>query len=171
MLAKAQSSHLELQHYKILFICGRSSSRLDRNTSLEVHRAFTAFQHKTILEENHHSFLIVEYDPLLYEDAGEMVEHLAQLLKQTSWDATVRLYAPTLEPHLQKLTELTNLWCSASTVSRPRKGRRRCREPRERERHTHEVALEARGEVDQAQAGAVFSTRVHKPGDGQATSV
>jgi len=125
----------------------------------------------TILQENYLSFLIVEYDPLLYEDAGEMVEYLAQLLKQTSGDATVRLYAPTLEPHLQKLTELTNLWCSASTVSRPRKGRRRCREPRERGRHTHEVALEARGEVDQAQAGAVFSTRVHKPGDGQATSV
>jgi len=27
------------------------------------------------MEENHHSFLIVEYDPLLYEDAGEMVEY------------------------------------------------------------------------------------------------
>ena len=37
----------------------------------------------TILEENHHSFLIVEHDPLLYEDAGEMVEYLARTLKQT----------------------------------------------------------------------------------------
>lgn len=32
LLAKAQSSHLELQRYKICFICGRSSSRLNRNT-------------------------------------------------------------------------------------------------------------------------------------------
>ena len=37
--AGALSRHLELQHYKILFICGRSSSRLDRNTFLEVRRA------------------------------------------------------------------------------------------------------------------------------------
>jgi hypothetical protein len=32
----------------------------------------------TIQEENHHSFLIVEHDPLLYEDAERrMVEYLA----------------------------------------------------------------------------------------------
>jgi hypothetical protein len=70
MLAVAQSSHLELQRYKILFISGRSESRLNRNiTELEVRRAFTVFQLMTIQEENHHSFLIVEHDPLLYEDA------------------------------------------------------------------------------------------------------
>jgi hypothetical protein len=28
----------------------------------------------TILEENRHNFLIVEHDPVLYEDAGEIVE-------------------------------------------------------------------------------------------------
>jgi hypothetical protein len=58
-------------------------SRLDRNfTELEVRRAFTVYQLMTILEENHHSFLIVEHDPLLYEDAGEMEEYLAQALKK-----------------------------------------------------------------------------------------
>ena len=73
VLADALNSHLELQRYKILFICGNYSrilSRLDRNiTELEVRRAFTSFQLMTILEENHHSFLIVEHDPMLYEDA------------------------------------------------------------------------------------------------------
>jgi DNA polymerase I len=49
-----------------------------------VRRAFTVFQLMTILEENYHSFLIVEHDPLLYEDAAEMVEYLAQALRQTS---------------------------------------------------------------------------------------
>jgi hypothetical protein len=52
MLAKAQSSHLELQRYKILFICGNYSrilNRLNRNfTELEVRRAFTVFQLMTI---------------------------------------------------------------------------------------------------------------------------
>ena len=47
-----------------------------------------------ILEENHHSFLIVEHDPLLFEDAGEMVEYLAQALKQTSREAIILLYSP-----------------------------------------------------------------------------
>ena len=112
MLAGALNSHLELQRNKILFISGNYSrilSRLNRNiTELEVRRAFTVYQLMTILEENHHSFLIVEHDPLLYEDAGEMVEYLAQALKQTSREATILLYASALDPRLQKMTELAD---------------------------------------------------------------
>ena len=97
LMAEAINSHPELQRYKILFISGNYSrilSRLDRNiTELDVRRAFTSFQLMTILEENHHSFLIVEHDPLLYEDSQEMVGYLAQALKQTSREATVLLYA------------------------------------------------------------------------------
>ena len=55
----------------------------------------------TILED------LIEHHPLLYEDAGEMVEYLAQALKQTSRDATILLYATARDPHLQKLTELS----------------------------------------------------------------
>ena len=108
MLAGALNSLLELQRYKILFISGNYSrilNRLNRNfTELEVRRAFTVFQLMTILEENHHSFLIVEHDPLLYEDAAEMVEYLAQALKQTSREATILLYAPARDPHLHSYT-------------------------------------------------------------------
>jgi hypothetical protein len=35
---------------------------------------------------------------LLYEDAGKMVEYLAQALRQTSREATILLYAPALDP-------------------------------------------------------------------------
>jgi hypothetical protein len=112
MLVGALNSHLELQRYKILFICGNYSrilSRLDRNfTDLEIRRAFTSFQLMTILEENHHSFLIVEHDPLLYEDAKEMVEYVAQALKQTSREATVLLYSPALDSHLHAMTDLAD---------------------------------------------------------------
>jgi hypothetical protein len=112
MLVDALNSHLELQRYKILFICGNYSrilSRLDRNiTEMEVRRAFTSFQLMTVLEENHHSFLIIEHDPMLYEDAGEMIEYVAQALKQTSREATILLYAPTLDHHLEKMTELAD---------------------------------------------------------------
>jgi len=72
---------------------------------MEIRRAFTSFQLMTILEENHHSFLIVEHDPMLYEDAKEMVEYVAQALKQTSREATILLYSPALDPRLQKMVE------------------------------------------------------------------
>jgi DNA polymerase I len=106
MLIDALNSHLELQRYKILYISGNYSrilSRLNRNfTDLEIRRAFTSFQLMTILEENHHSFLIVEHDPLLYEDAKEMVEYVAQALKQTSREATVLLLFTCIGSSLRK---------------------------------------------------------------------
>jgi DNA polymerase I len=84
-MAEAVNSDPELQRYKILFISGNYSrilSRLNRNiTELDVRRTFTSFQLMTILEENHHNFMIVEHDPLLYEDSQEMVGYLAQALK------------------------------------------------------------------------------------------
>ena len=112
MVAGVLNSNLKLQRYKILFICGNYSrilSRLSRKfTELDVRRAFTSFQLMTILEENQHSFLIIEHDPLLYEDATDMVEYVAQGLKQTSREATILLIAPALDPHLEKMTELAD---------------------------------------------------------------
>ena len=127
LMAGAINSHPELQRYKILFISGNYSrilSRLNRNiTELEVRRAFTSFQLMTILEENHHSFLIVEHDPMLYEDAEHMIEYVAQHLRQTSREATVLLYAPALDPHLEKMTELADrVFCIYSEPARA-KGR------------------------------------------------
>jgi len=128
MLADALNSHLELQHYSVLFVCGNYSrilSRLDRNfTELEVRRAFTSFQLMTILEENHHSFLIIEHDPTLYEDAKEMVEYVAQALRQTSRDATILLYSPALDTHLEKMTELADrVFCFYEMPKAPARGK------------------------------------------------
>lgn len=87
-------------------------------------RAFTSFQLMTILEENHHSFLIVEHDPMLYEDAKQMVEYVGQALKQTSREATILLYSPALDPHLQTITELADrVFCIYEGEKAPAKGR------------------------------------------------
>ena len=87
-------------------------------------RAFTSFQLMTVLEENHHTFLILEHDPMLYEDAKEMVGYVAQALKQTSREATILLYAPALDPHLQKMTELADrVFCFYEMPKAPAKGR------------------------------------------------
>jgi hypothetical protein len=87
MLIEALNSYLNLQRYKVLYISGNYSrilSRLNRN------------------------FTEVEHDPMLYEDAKEMVEYVAQTLKQTSREATVLLYSPALDPHLQAMTDLAD---------------------------------------------------------------
>ena len=78
----------------------------------------------TILEENHHSFLIVEHDPLLYKDAGEMVEYLAQALRQPSREATILLYSPALDSHLQKITDLADRVFCIYGKQAPAKGRK-----------------------------------------------
>jgi DNA polymerase I len=132
MLVEALNRHLNLQRYKILYVCGNSSrilSRLDRNfTELEVRRAFTSFQLMTILQENRHTFLIVEHDPMLYEDAGEMVEYVAQALKQTSREATILLYAPALDPHIEKMTDLADrVFCFYEMPKSPAKAKGRAK--------------------------------------------
>jgi DNA polymerase I len=76
------------------------------------------------LEENHHSFLIVEHDPLLHEDAAEMVEYIAQHLRQTSREATILVYSPSLDPHLEKMTPLADrVFCFYEMPKAPTRGR------------------------------------------------
>jgi len=104
--------NFNLQLFKVLFIIGNYSgilSRLHRRfTELEIGRGFTAFQLMTILEEAHHSLIIVEHDPLLYEDAQEMTEYMSKALKQASHEATVLLYSSGIDPFLEDLTNLAD---------------------------------------------------------------
>ena len=59
---------------------------------MEIRWVFTTFQLMTILEEAHHNLIIVEGDPLLYENAQEMTEYITKALRQVSHEATVLLY-------------------------------------------------------------------------------
>jgi DNA polymerase I len=50
---------------------------LDRRfQDLDIRRAFTVFQLMTILEEARHSLIVIEHDPMLYEDAQGMVQKI-----------------------------------------------------------------------------------------------
>jgi hypothetical protein len=57
------------------------------------------------LEEASHSLIIVELDPVLYEDSAEMVEYIQQALKQAAHEATVLLYSPGIDPFLEDLAK------------------------------------------------------------------
>jgi hypothetical protein len=108
-LAQAFNGNPHLQQFKILFITGIRSgilSRLDRSSiKLMVRRAFTPVQLRTILEENHHSFMIVEHNPQLYERARYMAGRVGEAVKQASREATILLYAPALDRHLEAMAE------------------------------------------------------------------
>jgi hypothetical protein len=60
------------------------------------------------LEEAHHSLIIVEHDPMLYEDAQEMTEYISKALKQASLEDMVLLYSPDIDPFLEDLTNLAD---------------------------------------------------------------
>ena len=65
-----------LGRYTTLYICGnfhRILSRIDScSTNFHIQRAFTVHQLLTILQENYHSIVIVEHDPTIYDDAGDV---------------------------------------------------------------------------------------------------
>jgi hypothetical protein len=107
MFIQALNQYLNLQRFRVLYICGNYSgilSSLDRRfEALEIRRAFTVFQHMTILEENHHTILLIEHDPSLYEDAQEMTEYVSQVMREASKEASVLLYAAGDDPYFEEL--------------------------------------------------------------------
>jgi hypothetical protein len=58
----------------------------------------------TILEEARHSLIIIEHDPLLYEDAQAMVEYVYQGLHDAAKEATVLLYLPGTDTFREDMT-------------------------------------------------------------------
>jgi DNA polymerase I len=91
----------------VLYICGNYSSilsRLDRKfQDLEILRAFTLFQLMTVLKEARHSIILIEHDPLFYEDAAEMVDYVSRALSDAAKEVTVLLYSPGTDTFLEDL--------------------------------------------------------------------
>ena len=98
-----------MQRFKVLYICGNYSSvlsSLDRRfQDLEIRRAFTVFQFMTILEEARNSLIIIEHDPLLYEDAQGMVEYVSQGLHDAAKESAVLLYSPGNDTFQEDMTK------------------------------------------------------------------
>ena len=68
MFVQALNRNLNLQRFKVLYICCNYSairSRLDRRFgAMEIRRGFAVFQLMTIQEEAHHSLILIGMTPL-----------------------------------------------------------------------------------------------------------
>jgi len=109
MLARALNGNPHLKQLRIFIngICSGVLGRMDRSSiELNVRRANTSVQLRTILEENHHSFLIGEHRA--HERPRDTAGHVAQALKQASREATILLYAPKLDRHLEAMAEFAD---------------------------------------------------------------
>ena len=133
MLAGALNRHLDLQRFEVLFVCGNYSrllSSLDRRfTSLQVRRAFTVFQLMAVLEECCHSLLIIEHDPLLYQDAEEMVEYVSQAMRAAARESTLLLFSPASDPFLEMMTDYADrvFYFGRGPDAAPRPSAKSCR--------------------------------------------
>ena len=109
LFIQALNRNLNLQRFKVLCVSGNYSgilSKLDRRfETLEIRRGFTVFQLMTILEEARHSLILIEHDPLLYEDAKEMTEYISHAMREAAQDAAVLLYAPEIDPYFEDLVK------------------------------------------------------------------
>ena len=59
----------------------------------------------TILEEARHSLILIEHDPLLYEDAVEMTEYVSKAMSDAAKEAAVLLYSPGTDTFLEDLAK------------------------------------------------------------------
>ena len=75
-LHRALATILRRQRDETLYLCGNYPVLLTRlqefASFFEVRRALTAYQVLTILDEAHHSFLIFEHDPTLFDDMTDL---------------------------------------------------------------------------------------------------
>ena len=70
------------------------------------------------------AYLKLEHDPMLYEYVKDMVEYVAQALKQTPREAPYSYTRLALHSHLQDMTELADrVFCFYEMPRAPAKGR------------------------------------------------
>ncbi|NPV63318.1 MAG: hypothetical protein HPY61_11970 [Methanotrichaceae archaeon] len=109
LFIQALNRNLDLQRFKVLYVTGNYSRVLThlsrRFTELEIRRGFTVFQLMAILEQARHSLILIEHDPMLYEDAVEMTEYVSQAMRQTAQEAAVLLYATGMDPYFEQMVQ------------------------------------------------------------------
>ncbi len=113
-----------LSRFLFLFVSGNYSRLLSginrRSVSIEVRRAFTAFQLLQILRESYHTIVFVEHDPTLYGGAEGMAHQVGEDLRQLGQGALVVLYTASPDPAFEAMAGLADrVFCIASPAAGP----------------------------------------------------
>lgn len=67
--------------------------KLDRKSRIfHVRRAINPYQVFEIIDESHHSLILFEHDPSLYEGAPELAEAIGMKCREAAEDATIILF-------------------------------------------------------------------------------
>jgi DNA polymerase I len=94
----AINSNTDLQRFLFLYISGNYSQILSginrQSKNFDVRRGFTAHQLFTILREAGYTVVFIEHDPSLFDGAFEMLEPIANALKELARESLVILYTP-----------------------------------------------------------------------------
>jgi hypothetical protein len=95
--------------YLTLFVSGNFSRLLNgvsrETNNFSIRRAFTVHQLLTILHEIDQSIVVVEHDPTIYADAGDVRRIIPSAMKSVSRDRIFILYSPTMEKHFSYLAD------------------------------------------------------------------
>ncbi|MCQ8893096.1 MAG: hypothetical protein NQU46_00445 [Methanolinea sp.] len=113
-----------LSRFLFLFVSGNYSRLLSginrRSVSIEVRRAFTAFQLLQILRESYHTIVFVEHDPILYEGVDDVALQVGEDLRQLGQGALVVLYTAFPDPSFETMAGLADrVFYLASPVAQP----------------------------------------------------
>jgi DNA polymerase I len=105
----AINSNTDLQRFLFLYISGNYSRILSginrQSKNFDIRRGFTAHQLLTILREVGHTVVFVEHDPSLFDNAFEMLQPIADALKDIARDALVILYTPSMDRSFSALAQ------------------------------------------------------------------
>ena len=112
---------LDPRRFQTLLVCGNYSrvlDRLDRRfADLNIRRAFTAFQLLTIIEEAYQTLVIIEHDPLLYDEAEMMTEYISRALDDLARGSAVLIYSPATDPYLDTIaSRASRVYCFGELV-------------------------------------------------------
>jgi len=98
VMVTALNSNADLQRFLFLYVGGNYSRILNgisrKSTNFEIRRAFTAHQLFKTLREVSHTIVFVEHDPSLFDGAMDMIEPVANALREAGRESLVVLYTP-----------------------------------------------------------------------------
>jgi len=98
-----------IERFLVLYVCGNYSRVLSkihrRYSNFDIQRSFTAFQLLRILDDSHHTFIFVEYDPTLFDEDTGLVEHLPQAFTDVARHATIVLHTPVSDRIINELAK------------------------------------------------------------------